>query len=609
MLAYAPVICLCLLLLTVTSYAVELAAPDLANLKPSHPRLILTDDEITTLSKTVADNPLAAEYLKELTATGEKILQEEPVKRELIGPRLLQVCRKALDRITNLALLYKIDGDPKWAKRAVEEMRAAAAFSDWNPQHFLDVAEMTAALGIGYDWLYDTLSPDDRKLIKNAIIEKGLNLSLAIYENNEWWTQSQYNWNNVCNGGMIIGALAIADEEPKLAKRILDYAAVSLPYALATYAPDGAWPEGPGYWQYATRYTVTAACALRSALGTDLGIMEQPGMKKTGYYPWALTGPTELFFNFADSNPRVFCRTYYYALARWYRDPAFAYRAREVDKTFPITAFDIIWFDPSGSSKDTEKIPLDNWFERVGAATFRSSWTDRNALFVGFKAGSNAVSHSHLDLGSFILEADGVRWADELGPDDYNLPDYFGSKRFTYYRLMTQGHNTLLLDSKNQERQAEAPVTVFETRKEKAFAIADLTAPYKPAGALDIKRGIALIDSRSRVLVQDELHTESPVDVVWSMHTRAQITIHQTGTRATLTLDGKTLNARICQPAGATFSQEEVKLDPPHRPLPDQRKLIIRLPEKTAKTTITVLLTPGKTDNPPPSPLPLDEWK
>ncbi|MGH7945950.1 MAG: hypothetical protein ACREH8_23950 [Opitutaceae bacterium] len=44
---------------------------------------------------------------------------------------------------------------------------------------------------------------------------------------------------------------------------------------------------------------------------------------------------------------------------------------------------------------------------------------------VGFKAGRNTVNHAHLDLGTFTFDAGGVRWAGDLGRDDYNLPGYW----------------------------------------------------------------------------------------------------------------------------------------------------------------------------------------
>lgn len=36
-------------------------------------------------------------------------------------------------------------------------------------------------------------------------------------------------------------------------------------------------------------------------------------------------------------------------------------------------------------------------------AMMRSSWTDSDALFLGFKLGSPSVEHGHMDVGSFVL--------------------------------------------------------------------------------------------------------------------------------------------------------------------------------------------------------------
>ena len=49
----------------------------------------------------------------------------------------------------------------------------------------------------------------------------------------------------------------------------------------------------------------------------------------------------------------------------------------------------------------------------------RTSWSDPNAIFLGFKAGSASVNHGHMDIGSFVLEADGLRWASDFGMQDY----------------------------------------------------------------------------------------------------------------------------------------------------------------------------------------------
>jgi len=84
---------------------------------------------------------------------------------------------------------------------------------------------MTLGFAIGYDWFYTYWNQDQRNIIKSAIIEKGLCRALMAYddravEGHSWWIKIEHNWNQVCNGGIGMGALAIADEEPKLSEYI-----------------------------------------------------------------------------------------------------------------------------------------------------------------------------------------------------------------------------------------------------------------------------------------------------------------------------------------------------------------------------------------------------
>src|SRR6202012_4308050 len=148
----------------------------------------------------------------------------------------------------------------------------------------------------------------------------------------------------------------------------------------------------------------------------------------------------------------------------------------------------------------TSDLPLAQRFSRVAQAYIRSAWHDPRAWYVGFKGGDARAGHAHLDLGTFVLDALGQRWAIDLGPDDYNLPAYFGKQRFTYYRLSTAAHNTITFDGANQATKGKAPITAFDSQPDRASAITNLSGGY-PA-AKSVRRGISLLD-RSRVLLQD----------------------------------------------------------------------------------------------------------
>ena len=165
--------------------------------QPNHPRIFFNAKSEVEIQHRLESNPLLKQAKDFHLSVADSLLNHEPLPRKMDGRRLLLVCRVYLERILFLALAYRLTGDRRYLAKSEKEMLAAAAFSDWNPSHFLDVAEMTAALAIGYDWLYDDLKPDVRTKIKEAIIEKGLKPSL---DEIRWFVRARNNWNQVCHG-------------------------------------------------------------------------------------------------------------------------------------------------------------------------------------------------------------------------------------------------------------------------------------------------------------------------------------------------------------------------------------------------------------------------
>ena len=100
-------------------------------------------------------------------------LDRRPLVYRLEGPRLLSVSRDCLRRIYSLALAYRWTGQERYAAKAKENLLEVCAFKDWNPSHFLDTAEMSHAVGIGYDWLYDYLDSQTRDQIRAGLDREG----------------------------------------------------------------------------------------------------------------------------------------------------------------------------------------------------------------------------------------------------------------------------------------------------------------------------------------------------------------------------------------------------------------------------------------------------
>jgi hypothetical protein len=587
-----------------------------------------TSADFTALRQLRKQNVQYEAWYQKLRAAGEKTLVASPSKYEIPdGLRLLATSRRVLNRVSQLAMLYQLDGERRWVERAWSEMEAAANFPDWDPKHFLDTAEMTHAFAIGYDWLYNAWTPEQRAVLRNAMVTKGLDPALQAYRGDgkgqAWWVKSEHNWNQVCHGGIGTGALALADEEPQRAGEILNNVVRYLPLAMKHFAPDGAWNEGPGYWSYATHYNVAILAAMQTALGTDYGLSQIPGFAQTGNFPVYIAGPIGKTFNYADGGDRAGSAAQLFWLARRFKQPGW------VDYQMPFAqrspnALDMLWGaswlaaqSAAGETKKAE-FPLDRYFRDSEVVSMRSAWNDSDATFIAFKAGDNKANHSHLDLGTFVLDALGHRWALDLAGDNYSLPGYFGGQRWDYYRLRTEGQNTLILnpsDKPGQDPRAATKILRFATQPNASFAVADLTPAYA-LQATKVQRGVMLL-GRKQVLIQDEIESAAPSDTWWFMHTPAEIKIEGDGSSAVLTQGKARMMAKILLPVGAQFAAMDAK-PLPSSPSPkgqDEnkgvRKLSIHLPGVTS-TRIAVLLVPLRENEFLPTQAvairPLDRW-
>ncbi|MGD0343183.1 MAG: heparinase II/III family protein, partial [Bacteroidales bacterium] len=278
---------------------------------------------------------------------------------------------------------------------------------------------------------------------------------------------------------------------------------------------------------------------------------------KTGLFPIYLTGPINRSFNYADAGDGATGGSQMYWFASKFNLPAAALYQKKVSRSG--SALDLLWYPLDLVKQKIPEMPLAAYYRFAEVATMRSAWNDTNAWYVGFKAGDNKANHSHLDIGSFVLDALGKRWALDLGSDDYNMPGYFSTgangPRWNYYRMRAEGHNVIVLNpglKPDQDPLASAKIIRFSTKGNTSLAVADLTPAYA-AEATKVMRGIALADGQT-VVIQDEIKTEKPSHLYWFMHTRAKVIVARNGRKATMTIDSAQVEVEIISPAKAKFT-------------------------------------------------------
>lgn len=591
-----------------------------------HPRLLLTEKRVAELKEIAAHDESYQLALNALLQRAKLYLEKAAVADNADW----NLWRETPARVYILGFCYRYTREEEYAQALRSVLLTAAQFADWHAEKtFLDTAEMTHVIALGYDWLYHYLTAAEREIIRQALLQKGLKPGMDVYNGTakaSWWPRSNHNWNLVCNSGMVIGALALDREDAELTAEVLKQAVISLRYALPSYDPDGSWMEGPYYWEYGTRNLIVTLATMQTALGDDFALSDSKGLANSWKYPQYFTAPNvPTTFAYADSLDNRWNLPFIFWLAKRYDDEQAAVAARTYfgkahpwwkdinqeikDPRFAINrTLDLLWYLPPDVGLDVKPLPLDARFKgKVELVSFRSSWEAPGALCVFVKAGANGalVNHGHCDAGQFEIYAlgnGGIRWASDTrkcpyvdGFFDNGTPDKPG-KRWDYQITNAFGHNVLVLNNENQNPFASAPISSFGSSDNFSFVTMDLTPVYHVKA---VKRGVAMIDKR-QVVVQDELTLEEPTEVAWGMNCEATIKLEEN--RAILTRWGQQMNVTILSPPGAVFDAKTI----------NKRRLTIHLAKQQGELRIVVLFAPlwqKETVLIEPEILPLAEWQ
>ena len=539
--------------------------------KKAHPRLILKpgDDVFARIRQATATNELLAAAVRHMTAFADKTLGEPAVEYKLDGRRLWsQTCTA---RTFALAQMWKMSGDRRYLDRLETELRAIAAYPDWNPPHFIDTALFAFDFAIAYDWLYDDWSPEMRDVLAKALVDKALRAA----EPDAFWIHNGNNWSQVCLCGMLAASIALAEREPDLARRHIGDAVSFLHEPAEAYAPCGAFPEGVGYWDLATTYHIFAIESFRSAFGTDFGLLDEPGFRATAMFPDMMTGPSGLLFNHSDSGkirsplaplwwfarelgrPDITAVERKVALASYSALPGET-AGHRCDKCF----FPLVWMVDVPKA---EKIglPLSWWSGgSVPVAVHTATRDDPDAIWVAMKGGTAQASHAHADQGSFVLDALGVRWAEDLGGESYGIGEAEhgmrfwdsgnNSPRWKYFRLGLEGHNVVTIEGEKPNVGGFATISFSRTGHARVGKeiVCNLSSVH-PA-AKSAKRIGSLVDGGKRYVIHDAFSGLKPGTVlVWRMNTYAKPTVD--GKVVLLERDGRTMRLEASEGEWSVF--------------------------------------------------------
>jgi len=579
------------------------------NLRKSQPRLVFNSGIEKNLKKKMKTDPVLQNMYKAIQLDAESVFEKPLLTRNVVGRRLLGTSREMLWRINSLGFVYLMEKDKKVLQRINDEVVAVCNFKDWNPSHFLDVAEMSLAVALALDWTAGALPKSTQELAKKALIEKGIKPSWPESGRNPGWAYGHNNWNQVCNGGMIAASIAVAEIDPELAAKTIHRSLDGIPQALSQYAPDGVYPEGSTYWGYGTSYSVVTAAMLESAFGHDFGHWEYPAFAESAVFRALMNAPSGWYYNFADCGEKRsengdIVLAWFAAKSgnkTFFEKDRFLRPAQDMGKLSRLAGASMAWLSQF-EEKAAEKVPTAWKGESSNSiVVFKGDDNDPHTYYFGGKGGRATTSHGNMDAGSFIFELNGVRWVIDPGNQSYHALEKTGfnlwsscqdCERWTLLTKNNYGHSTITVNNELFINNATAKLVDFNggDTPEASF---DLT-PIYGENMRSVMRTFRK-DSPVSIVIEDDVETSDKTELVtWQLMTTADVKLVDGG--AILIQDGKELQVENLSHPDLDISivslyPAPMKLD---KQIEGLKRLEIRIPAWTidgGKTTIKVRLS------------------
>lgn len=400
------------------------------NVSPTHPRIMITPEKLTSLKKKAVPSNIAWE-------------------------KLLLEANKSSGSMHAKAMVSLVLDDASYCEAAISQ--AITFVADDTRYH--DFSGSNVALI--YDWCYNSLSDDHKSLFLGYFHDwEGNRNASDVPGWGNYWPKFNYSF-------AAIGLAALGDD-PEAIAWINDYRYYrfqdnEIPM-LDIISAGGGWPEGNIYDWIANLSRVQSVMAWQTATGEDLflatdwfrerlgyvllhnypGIAEQWGIK---YHPYPSTGDSERNRGTIAYYERLMALI---LIDRFeeaqYADQLQAYLAApsvNQPKNFLIHD-EFLWFNPEKPQKTPEL--LTHYAEGIGSVYMRSGWpsgaddTDTSATHITFQSGDHFSYHQHFDKNSFTLFK-----YDDLLLDSGNYSGDGRSYHDANYYVRTIAHNTLVV--------------------------------------------------------------------------------------------------------------------------------------------------------------------
>lgn len=380
-----------------------------------------------------------------------------------------------------------------------------------------------------------------------------------------WWLYADMNWNAVCVKGVTGAALALL---PDVNDRAVFVAAAEhyIKHYNKGFDEDGYDTEGLGYWNYGFSHFVELRENLFRATGGKIDLLADTKMQRVSMFglQFPMLPDNSAPFGDAGRMPRadkhlVALIEHIFGIPQGVALSVESTGMQHVGLTsisldlFPVAGDQLV----SDAAKELSKPTLRTYYADSGVLVSHGAPGQNFAVTI--KAGGN-TSHSHNDVGSFVLGLGSVQpVGDPGGPGFYNAAT-FGSHRLDSKLMNSFGHpvpeigGNLQLDA--TKVKVSVPAHAFSD-EEDSITI-DMSNAYKIPTLKSVTR--TLVHSRmgaGSVVVTDQFDLTTPTEIIEAIPTHGsweKIDDHT----LLIKFDGARVRAVVSASAPFTFSETKV---------------------------------------------------
>ncbi len=555
----------CALIVSSFAYA-DVSMQDIAKSLPKdlkHPYLLFGEADKPAILDRIRNDPESRDIMARLTAEANRLLFT-PV--DPMPPQPLDRGEQLFDNTGdggflskyyayrssayNLAFVYQMTGDRRYAEKAFEFAKQVCDMPTWvfrahqfpivygrvMPWNVSDdqvmftyeivTSDTAAMLACAYDWLYPALSREQRDWIRSGLMSHAVSRVRGNWDFHWWATAYRCNWVAWCCNGVGLASLAMLTESPQL----VDTVAESYNRIYKTFSElddNGGWAEGSAYWSHTFTKPLVFSAALSRLSGDTYNLYHHPKFRSHPVnFPLYLHVPPDKRVNFADSggNGLLGSRQLMNRIVMDTGSPEAAWLLKNLYGR-PSDILDIIWPTPAVEGKLPSQASI--LFPTIGWAVLRSDFTDQDKVMIACKAGRNDdPHHGHLDVGQFMVYWRGQAFIRDHGSAEYDEL-FFGPKKYDTPHASSVGHNLIFVNGEKQvpgklkdqpfDLSIGGDILEFRPGAARDYVLMDPTKAY-PGRELKGWRRHVILEKPAITVILDEVSSEKGAEIEARFH-------------------------------------------------------------------------------------------